>query len=148
MNPYAPPAMVPPSHRDHQGERRRQGPGHERRRDEGAQAADSELPVHAEVEQAGLERHREAQAGEDERRGADQGLGHGSKGSRDVVSVTALDRGHDATWVADRPGDQRRVALDHACERAADRCERVRADLLQVLEVGQHDDDRTQRGTR
>ena len=59
-------------------------------------------------------------------------------------AFTALDRGHDATRVADRPGDHRRVALDHAGERAADRCERIRADLLQVLEVGQHDDDRTQ----
>ena len=54
---------------------------------EGAQAADEELPVHAEVEQAGAERHREAQAGEDERRGADQGLGDGSKGRRDVLGV-------------------------------------------------------------
>ena len=134
----------PADHRDHQGERRRQGPGHERRRDEGAQAADEELPVHAEVEQPGLERHREAQAGEDERRGADQGLGDGSKGCGDVVSLTALDRGHDATRVAERPEDYRRVALDHAGERAADRCERIRADLLQVIDVRQHDHDRTE----
>ena len=91
-----------------------------------------------------LERHREAQAGEDERRGADQGLGDGPEGCRDVVGVAALDRGSDANRVADRPGEHRWIAVDHASERAADRCERIGADLSQVLEVGEHDEDRTE----
>ena len=111
---------------------------------EGAQATDQELPVRSEVDQAGVERHREAQADEDERRGADQGLGDRSKGCRDVVGVAALDRGDDATRVADRPGEHRAVAVDHAGESAADRCERIGADVSQVLEVGQHDEDRAQ----
>ena len=72
----------------------------------------------------------------------------GRRAARDVLGVTALDRGHDATRVADRPGEHRRVAVDHAGERAADRCERIGADLLQVLEVGQHDDDRAQEERR
>ena len=144
MNPYAAPAMVPPNIADHQGEERWQGSRHERRRDPGAQAADEELALDAEVEQAGVERDREAQAGEDERRRADQGLGDGSKGGRDVVGVAALDRGDDATRVADRAGEHRRVAVEHASERAADRCERIGADMSQVLEVGQHDEDRAQ----
>ena len=138
----------PAEHRNHQREKRRQVPRHEHRRDEGPQAADEELPVHSEVDQAGTERHHEAQAGEDERRGADQGFGHGSECCRDVVGVTALDRGNDATRVADRPGEHHWVALEHASERAADRGERIGADVSQVLEVGQHDEDRTQEESR
>ena len=134
----------PADHRDQQGESRRQVPGHERRRDEGAQAADEELPVHPEVDEAGLERHRKAQAGEDEWRGGDQCFGHRSDGCRDVVGVAALDRGNDAARVADRAGDHRRVSVEHASECAADRPQRIGADLSQVLEVGQHDQDRAE----
>ena len=143
-NPYAPPAMVPPSTATTRARSGGRCPATSVAVIDGAQAADEELPVHAEVEQAGAERHREAQAGEDERRGADQGFGDGSEGCRDVVGVTALDRGDDATRVADRPGEHRAVAVEHADERAADRCERIGADVSQVLEVGQHDDDRAQ----
>ena len=53
----------------------------------GADAAHQELPFHAQVEQAGAERHHEAQAGEDEGRGADQRLGEGSDGGRDVLGA-------------------------------------------------------------
>ncbi len=127
--PIRAPGDGPAEQRNHQDEKRRQVPRHERRRDRGAQAADEELPVRSEVDQAGVERHREAQADEDERRGADQRFGDGSNGCRDVVGVTALDRGDDATRVADRPGEHRAVAVEHANERAADRCERIGADV-------------------
>jgi hypothetical protein len=60
------------------------------------------------------------------------------------VSEMGLDRGDDPTRVADRPGEDRAVTIDHAGERAADRGGRIGADVAEVVEVRQHDDDRAQ----
>ena len=144
MNPYAAPAMVPPSTATTRASSGGRCPATSIAVMKAPRPPMRNCPSTPRLNRPALERHREAQAGEDEWRGADQGLGDGSKGCRDVVGVAALDRGNDASRVADRPGEHRRVAVEHAGERAADRRERIGADLSQVLEVGQHDDDRAQ----
>src|SRR6185295_19270903 len=91
---------------------------------------------------SGTERDGEAQAHEDEGRRAEEGFRQGSNGPGEVRAAATSQRLADSPGIADRAGEHRPVAVEDPRSRAADRSDWIRPDQLEVINVGQDDDDR------
>ena len=140
MKPHAAPVRTPAMVETEEDQRHRlvlQGD----RGDGGAERAEDELPLHADVEDAAPERDRDGQAAEDQRGRRDEGLGDRADRGRHRARRGIGQGGADPGRVAEGADQHRVVRGADGPERARDRADRIGAELPEVLEVGDQDED-------
>ena len=127
MPAHSAPAAHAGDHREHDVQQRRRAV--ERRADvDGGERADEVLALAADVEQAGAERERDGEAGEDQRRRQDQRLLQVQRRERPVVAGHPREQPVEAGALEDRLVGVDRVGAGGEDEEAADEEREQRGD--------------------